>query len=91
MSTTDTALLLLRFGLGRMLAAHGVNKVFGPGGLDGATRWLAGLGFRPAWLLSDGISIRDLFSANGLAPLGEDDMGMGDMLYISGTLDKNAK
>ena len=51
MSTTDTALLLLlRFGLGRMLAAHGVNKVFGPGGLDGPTRWFAGLGFRPAWL-----------------------------------------
>jgi methyltransferase (TIGR00027 family) len=42
------------------------------------------------WAL-DGISIRDLFSANGLAPLGEDDMGMGGMRYVSGALDTNAK
>jgi methyltransferase (TIGR00027 family) len=41
------------------------------------------------WAL-DGISIRDLFSANGLAPLEGDDMGMGDMLYVSGTIDKTA-
>jgi alkylation response protein AidB-like acyl-CoA dehydrogenase len=34
MSTTDTALLLLRYGLGGMLAAHGVNKVFGPRVVD---------------------------------------------------------
>jgi O-methyltransferase involved in polyketide biosynthesis len=35
------------------------------------------------WTL-DGISIRDLFSANGLAPLEDDDMRMGDVLYVSG-------
>ena len=39
------------------------------------------------WALS-GISIRDLFSANGLAPLEDDDMRMGDVLYVSGTLGK---
>jgi methyltransferase (TIGR00027 family) len=33
----------------------------------------------------DGISIRDLFSANGLPPLADDDMRMGDVLYVSGT------
>jgi methyltransferase (TIGR00027 family) len=35
------------------------------------------------WRLNT-ISIRDLFAANGLAPL-EDDERMGDMLYVSGT------
>src|SRR6201998_2530844 len=41
----------------------------------------------PGWRLN-GISIRDLFSANGLPPLDDDDMRMGDMLYVSGTLGK---
>ena len=40
------------------------------------------------WAL-EGISIRDLFSANGLPPLEDDDMRMGEVLYLSGTLDKN--
>jgi len=35
------------------------------------------------WAL-DGITIRELFSANGLAPLEGDDMRMGDLLYVSG-------
>ena len=42
---------------------------------------LTGLG----WAL-DGGTIRDLLAANGLAPLRDDDMGMGDMRYVSGTL-----
>ena len=42
------------------------------------------------WALN-GISIRDLFSVNDLPPLEDDDMRMGDMLYVSGTLNKNAK
>ncbi|MFZ1177004.1 MAG: class I SAM-dependent methyltransferase, partial [Mycobacterium sp.] len=42
------------------------------------------------WQL-DSISIRDLFAANGLSPLEDDDMRMGDLLYVSGILDKNAK
>jgi methyltransferase (TIGR00027 family) len=41
------------------------------------------------WRLNN-ISIRDLFAANGLPPLEEDER-MGDMLYVSGTLDKNVK
>ncbi|MGO9381789.1 MAG: class I SAM-dependent methyltransferase [Mycobacterium sp.] len=36
-------------------------------------------------------SIRELFEANGLPPFEGDDTRMGDMLYSSGTLDKNAK
>jgi methyltransferase (TIGR00027 family) len=34
----------------------------------------------------DGVSIRDLFAANGLPPLEGDDTRMGDVLYVSGTL-----
>jgi methyltransferase (TIGR00027 family) len=36
------------------------------------------------WQLN-GISIRDLFAANALPPLADDDARMGDMLYVSGT------
>ncbi len=39
------------------------------------------------WALN-GVSIRELFSANGLPPLEEDDIRMGEMRYVSGTLDK---
>jgi methyltransferase (TIGR00027 family) len=42
------------------------------------------------WLLNSA-SIRELFEANGLAPLDDDDMRMGEMLYTSGILNKNAK
>jgi len=37
------------------------------------------------WRLNSA-SIRDLFAANGLAPLNDDDMRMGEMLYTSGVL-----
>ncbi len=33
----------------------------------------------------DAVSIRELFVANGLPPLEDDDMRMGDVLYVSGT------
>ncbi len=36
------------------------------------------------WAMN-GISIRDLFAANDLPPLADDDMRMGDVLYVSGT------
>jgi methyltransferase (TIGR00027 family) len=42
------------------------------------------------WALN-GISIRDLFAANDLPPLEDDDMRMGDMLYVSGALNKTTK
>jgi methyltransferase (TIGR00027 family) len=38
------------------------------------------------WALN-GVSIRELFAANGLPPLEADDIRMGEMLYVSGTLD----
>jgi alkylation response protein AidB-like acyl-CoA dehydrogenase len=45
MSITDTALLQLRFGLGGMLAAHGVNKVFGPRVVDRCLRLHGSYGY----------------------------------------------
>jgi putative oxidoreductase len=44
----DFAALALRATIGPMLIAHGSNKVFGSGGLEGTTRWFEALGLRPA-------------------------------------------
>jgi putative oxidoreductase len=44
----DFASLALRATIGPMLIAHGTNKVFGSGGLEGTTRWFEALGLRPA-------------------------------------------
>jgi len=33
-----------------MLEIHGLNKVFGSGGLAGTARWFDGLGLHPGWL-----------------------------------------
>ena len=46
----DLGTLLVRLALGPMLILHGLNKVAGPGGLAGTTRWFHNLGIRPAWL-----------------------------------------
>jgi putative oxidoreductase len=44
----DFAALALRAAIGPMLIAHGTNKVFGAGGLEGTTGWFESLGLRPA-------------------------------------------
>ncbi|HEY3941367.1 MAG TPA: DoxX family protein [Acidimicrobiales bacterium] len=46
----DVAALALRLAIGPMLVAHGSNKVFGSGGLEGTTKWFEALGLRPGWL-----------------------------------------
>ena len=46
----DGPALLLRLTVGPMLIAHGYNKVFGGGGLEGTTRWFDGLGLKPAFV-----------------------------------------
>jgi putative oxidoreductase len=43
-------LLVIRLALAGMLAMHGLNKIFGPGGLAGTTRWFDGIGLKPGWL-----------------------------------------
>jgi putative oxidoreductase len=62
-SAVDVSLLGLRCGLGGMLAAHGVNKVFGAGGLAGTTRWFEALGFRPAWLHARMAALTEIVAA----------------------------
>ncbi len=42
----NLALLVLRLTLGLFLAAHGVNKVFGRGGLSGTAGWFGSIGMR---------------------------------------------
>ncbi|RJO73407.1 class I SAM-dependent methyltransferase [Nocardia panacis] len=56
------------------------------GARNEAAPYLLGLG----WTLR-GISVRDLFAANGLPPLTDDDLRMGDLLHISGILEKSAR
>lgn len=46
----DLAQLILRLAIGPMLVLHGVNKVWGGGGLTGTAGWFDSLGLRPAWL-----------------------------------------
>jgi putative oxidoreductase len=46
----DFPALVLRGAIGPMLIAHGSNKVFGTGGLDGTTRWFDSLGLKPPWV-----------------------------------------
>jgi putative oxidoreductase len=40
----------MRLALGLMLMAHGLNKIFGAGGISGTAGWFEGLGLRPARL-----------------------------------------
>jgi putative oxidoreductase len=48
MDAADLGCLVVRVGLGVTMLAHGWNHLFGPGGLDGTTRWFHGVGLRPA-------------------------------------------
>jgi putative oxidoreductase len=47
-SGSDVAALILRLTIGPMMIMHGMNKVRGPGGLDGTTKWFESLGLEPA-------------------------------------------
>jgi putative oxidoreductase len=47
-SGSDVASLILRLAIGPMMVMHGMNKVRGPGGLDGTTRYFKSLGLEPA-------------------------------------------
>jgi putative oxidoreductase len=47
-SGSDLAALMLRLTIGPMMVVHGLNKVRGPGGLDGTTKYFESLGLEPA-------------------------------------------
>lgn len=51
-----------------------------------AAAYLSGHG----WLLTSS-SVRDLFAANGFPPIDDDDVRMGDLQYVSGTLYTNTR
>ena len=44
----DVAALMLRLTIGPMMIVHGLNKVRGPGGLDGTAKYFESLGLQPA-------------------------------------------
>lgn len=50
MHDVDLGLFVIRLALGAMLITHGLNKVFGAGGLAGTARWFESVGLRPGWL-----------------------------------------
>ena len=56
LSSTNFALLLVRFAVGSVFVAHGVNHIFGGGKITGTARWFESLGMRPgimhAWTAS---------------------------------------
>jgi len=47
-SGSDAAALVLRLTLGPMMMVHGLNKVRGPGGLEGTAKYFESLGLQPA-------------------------------------------
>jgi len=70
----DVGLLVLRLVFGPFLAYHGYNKVFGPGGLDGTTKWFRSIGMKwPRWqarlAATTEIGAGLLFAAGLLTPL----------------------
>ncbi len=46
-ATLNFCLLLLRVTLGAMIAAHGLNKIFGGGKIAGTAGWFDSIGMRP--------------------------------------------
>lgn len=50
MEEIEWALLLLRVVVGLTLAAHGYNKFFGGGRIEGTARWFESIGMRPGKL-----------------------------------------
>jgi putative oxidoreductase len=70
----DLAAFVLRTAIGAMLATHGINKIAGPGGLGGTTKWFASLGLRPAAVharlaAATEITAGTLMAAGALTPL----------------------
>jgi putative oxidoreductase len=67
MTTQNLALLVLRAAIGSILLAHGYNKAFGVGGLDGTARWFASLGLRPPALHARVAAFTELAAGTALA------------------------
>lgn len=74
MDQTNIGLLLLRLVFGLFLVTHGINKVFGKGGLASTAKWFGSIGMRwPLWqarlAASTEIGAGVMFAAGFLTPL----------------------
>jgi putative oxidoreductase len=56
MEAVDFSLMVLRWAVGAVFLAHGLNHIFGGGKIAGTARWFASLGMKPgivhAWVAS---------------------------------------
>lgn len=74
MDQYNFATLVLRLVFGLFMMAHGYNKVFGPNGLTGTTRWFGSMGMKwPKWqarlAASTELGAGFLFAVGLLTPL----------------------
>ena len=65
--TADVAVLILRLVLGLTLAAHGLNKFFGGGGIPGTAAWFESIGMKPGRLHALAAASAETAAGLGLA------------------------
>lgn len=66
METLDIGVLILRLVVGLTLLAHGVNHIFGGGGISGTARWFEGLGLRPGPLHAWSSALIEIIAGAGI-------------------------
>src|SRR4051795_4736902 len=66
-TAVDTGLLILRVVLGLTMAAHGYNKFFGPGGLNGTAGWFDSMGMKPGSFHARVAATTEMSAGLGLA------------------------
>lgn len=68
-TVVDVGVLVLRVGVGVVMAAHGLNHIRGGGGIRGTARWFEDMGMRPGLLHAWAASVTEL-GAGALLVLG---------------------
>jgi putative oxidoreductase len=63
----DVAVLILRLLIGLVMAAHGLDKFFGKGGIRGRAAWFESIGMRPGLLNARAAATVELLAGLGLA------------------------
>ena len=67
MNSYDIGVLLVRVVLGLTMAAHGYNKFFGPGGLQGTAGWFDSIGMKPGMFHARVAATTEVSAGLGLA------------------------
>lgn len=67
MTAFDVGVLILRLALGLTMAAHGYNKFFGSGGLQGTAGWFDSMGMKPGIFHARVAATTELTAGLGLA------------------------